>query len=126
MRGVFGLLFIIYVQGNAQIFRLLPQNTNRPITHLRNWRSLHSCLSRGTVFLIEVAAFLILYSVQDFYTEQYYTFLAVQNDNSETLPMQIDIIFNRMPCNGTSSWMQPSPSSFMMNWNTSRVICRKK
>lgn len=126
MRGVFGLLFIIYVQGNAQIFRLLPQDTNRPITHLSNWRSVHSCLSRGKVFPMQVAAFLILYSVQDFYTEQYYTFLAVQNDNSETLPMQIDIIFNRMPCSGTFSCMQPSPSSFMMSWNTLRVICRKK
>lgn len=53
---------------------------------------------------MQAAAFLIFYSVQDFYTEQYYTFLAVQNDDSDTLPMRIDILFTRMPCNGTHTY----------------------
>jgi hypothetical protein len=118
------VLFIIYVQANAEIFRLLPQDTNRPAAHLGHWRSLHSHLPRGRTPPTQVAAFLILYSVQDFYTEQYYTFLSVQNDDSETLPMRIDILFNRMPCNGTSRCTQPSPSSSSMSSSTSRATWR--
>lgn len=49
---------------------------------------------------MQAAAILILYSVQDFYKEQYYTFLGVQNDESDYLPMHIDILFGKMPCNG--------------------------
>lgn len=40
-------------------------------------------------------------SFQDFYHEKYYTFLAVKNDESEYLPLRIDILFNKMPCEGT-------------------------
>jgi len=37
-------------------------------------------------------------SLQDFYQEKYYTFLAVKNDDAEYLPMRIDITFNKVPC----------------------------
>jgi hypothetical protein len=40
-------------------------------------------------------------SLQDFYQEKYYTFLAVKNDDSEFLPMKIDITFSKLPCGGT-------------------------
>lgn len=42
-------------------------------------------------------------SLQDFYQEKYYTFLAIKNDNSEYLPMRIDLTFNKLPCEGIYS-----------------------
>lgn len=50
--------------------------------------------------LTQAAGFLILLSLQDFYQEKYFTFLSVQNDDSEFLPMQIDILFYHLPCEG--------------------------
>jgi hypothetical protein len=47
---------------------------------------------------IQAAGLLILLSLQDFYQEKYFTFLSVKNDDSEFLPMQIDILFYHLPC----------------------------
>jgi hypothetical protein len=40
-------------------------------------------------------------SLQDFYEDKYYTFLAVKNDDSDYLPMRINIIFPHLPCECT-------------------------
>lgn len=93
------------MQVHAEIFRLLQEDSNRSRINLSYWWHLYHNFSSGTANLIQAAAFLIFYSVQDFYTEQYYTFLGVQNDDSDTLPMRIDILFNRMPCNGILYFM---------------------
>jgi hypothetical protein len=75
--------------------------------------------------LIQFAGLLILMSFQDFYQLKYYTFLAVKNDNSDYLPMRIDILFSKMPCEGTPAPTQPSPSSSKMSYNTSRATWKR-
>ena len=43
---------------------------------------LYYSLASGIVIHIQVAVILILMSLQDFYQEKYYTFLAVKNDDA--------------------------------------------
>ena len=43
---------------------------------------LYYSLASGIVIHIQVAGILILMSLQDFYQEKYYTFLAVKNDDA--------------------------------------------
>lgn len=74
----------------------------------------------------QIAGILIVMSLQDFYQEKYYTFLAIKNDNSEYLPMRIDITFNKLPCHGISWFKKLSALSFTMSSNTGNPILRTK
>jgi hypothetical protein len=67
--------------------------------------------------LLQAAGILILLSLQDFYQEKYFTFLSVKNDDSEFLPMQIDILFFHLPCEGSFGFIQHWLLSSKMNWS---------
>jgi hypothetical protein len=73
---------------------------------------------------MQAAGLLILLSLQDFYQEKYFTFLSVKNDDSEFLPMRIDILFYKLPCEGTALHMQPWQLSLRMSWSTSSMAWR--
>lgn len=94
------MLIILYVQKDAKIFWFFQEATNWPRADFNNGRIVYDNIANSKEKVTKAATFLIIYSIQDFYTEQYYTFLAVKNDDSEYLPMNIDILFNRMPCDG--------------------------
>ena len=69
------------------------------------------------IYSMQVAGILIFLSLQDFYQEKYYTFLAVKNDDAEFLPMRIDVTFNKLPCQGTLLFIQLQEFSSEMNLN---------
>jgi hypothetical protein len=48
-----------------------------------------------------VAGILVLLSIKDFTSINYATTLQVKNDPTEYIPMKIDILFNKAPCECT-------------------------
>ena len=76
--------------------------------------------------IMQAAAILILFSLQDFYQEKYYTFLSIKNDESEFLPMKIDILFFNLPCEGISHNSQLSQLSLRTNLSMSNTASKTR